>query len=136
MKYGFMAPRGSLDNKPPHGSPCNRCGLCCMAVLCPLGKHVFKREEGPCPALQRDETDGKPTCGLVAEPTRYATRLSILHGFERMREAALHLIGSGQGCDARFNGEPGSEEFYRRMREHDRRAGGKTNRAKKLWGIP
>jgi hypothetical protein len=63
MPIGFLAPKGQLEKKPPHGDPCTSCGLCCMATLCPLGRKVFGREIGPCPALIWDE--GKSSCGLV-----------------------------------------------------------------------
>ena len=130
----FLAPRGTLAQKPPHGAPCNRCGLCCVATICDLGQHVFGRgPEGPCPGLQKDELDGKPTCGLVVEPMRYDMRRSLLNGWQRMREAALLLIGASEGCDARFNGEAINHafngEWIRRTRHSD------VRKARKLWGM-
>ena len=134
MKPTFIAKRGVLDKKPGHGKPCNGCGLCCIATICPAGQKVFSRAPypGPCPALVKnaDQTFG---CGLVADPMRYAMKQTIIHGVEKMREAALHLIGAGTGCDARFNGEPADQEFYKKLEEHDRRTQSQWREARRLW---
>lgn len=137
MSFYVSVPREMAARKPPHGSQCNQCGACCYATLCPLGVHVFGERLGPCPALVRDhEVDGAPwTCGLVLEPMRWATRRSILHGWQAMRAAALLLIGAGMGCDARFNGEPGNEEFYKKFRIFDRVNKDAVAKARKLWGV-
>jgi hypothetical protein len=134
MKHGFLAAKGTLDKKPPHGAPCNRCGLCCVATLCPLARHVFGREVGPCPALLDFET-GASRCGLVEEPMKHAIAVTLRSGVEATSAAARHLIGSGTGCDARFNGEPINEAFYAELREHDRRTRKETARAGKIWGV-
>lgn len=47
----------------------------------------------------------------------------------------LLLIGAGDGCDARFNGEPVSEEFNERMRMLDRERWHQLWRAREAWGI-
>jgi hypothetical protein len=63
-----------LTDKPPYGQPCNGCGQCCMNELCPLGNAVFKRWDGPCPAL---ESEGERyACGLVKHPERRAGRMA------------------------------------------------------------
>ena len=111
MKPVFSAPKGMLDRKPAHGAPCNRCGLCCIATICPLGQAVFGRETGPCPALVRAVAPGEQYgCGLVAAPDRYRVGAAVVHGVEKMRKAAMTLIGASTGCDARFNGEPAKSE--------------------------
>ena len=133
MKPAFIAPKGTLEKKPPHGSPCNRCGLCCVATLCPLARVVFGRSLGPCPALSYD-ADGS-RCGLVDEPMKYAMKVTMKSGVEATRSAAKQLIGSSLGCDARFNGEPIDEAFYGRLRDHDRKTASVTRKAKKVWGI-
>lgn len=132
VKPTFIAPKGSLDRKPPHGQPCNRCGLCCMATLCPLGHHVFHRQIGPCPALEHD-ADGLSACGLVAHPAKYSVLAAIKYGSKVAGEAAALLIGAGVGCDARFNGE--TRSIYSRFREYDTRNKARLRRAKKLWGL-
>lgn len=135
MKPGFFAPKGTLDRKPAHGQPCNRCGLCCMAVVCPVGAAVLKREQGPCPALDK-LPDGTFACGLVAHPHLYAgARRLMLEGPRALSEAAAILVGSGTGCDARFNGEPADQSFYIKLEEWDRVNAGAVARAKRTWGI-
>jgi hypothetical protein len=129
----FVAPRGLLEKKPAHGEPCTRCGLCCIATLCPLARTVFGERDGPCPALSFVE--GGSTCGLVAEPIKFARVVAMRSGVETASQAALHLIGSALGCDARFNGEPASEAFYEKLHEHDRRTASLTRRAEKVWGV-
>ena len=133
LKPGFLAPAGTLQKKPPHGQPCNRCGLCCVATLCPLARHVFRRELGPCPALEY--ADGQSVCGLVAHPMRHAPRVAFQAGVEAAQAAAEILIGSGTGCDARFNGETPDQDFYGRLREWDHKHRAETRRARKVWGI-
>lgn len=133
MKPGFVAPRGTLEAKPKHGEPCNRCGLCCYAVQCPLSEHVFGRRPGPCPVLTG--TIGDAGCGLVADPMRYSMRRTLQHGVEAMRAAALLLIGSGTGCDARMNGEQPDQSFYAKLRRWDQEHRVQVRAARRLWGM-
>lgn len=114
-------PKGALDNKPPHGQPCNRCGVCCMAMPCELGRFLFQQKEGRCPALEKDgEGFG---CGLLQV------------GIPELRDAAMLLIGSGDGCDARFNGEPREEAFSKALDEKYERLSPELNRAREMWFI-
>src|SRR5215813_12954896 len=136
MKPGGLVPRGLLVRKPPHGSPCNGCGACCMVTRCPLGQHVFGLGEiGPCPALVEtgDNTYG---CGLVLRPAAYVPARALSKGVGALRRAALLLIGSGDGCDARFNGEwrnvPYADALDARWLRSDRVK--ESKRAKRLWG--
>ena len=126
----------TLDHKPPHGSACNSCGACCMIARCPLGQHVFGLEEfGPCPALAQtgEHTYG---CGLVLDPRKYEPVRATTKGVEALRRAALLLIGSGDGCDAHFNGEwrnvPYAEALEARLRSREQAKA--VKRAKLLWG--
>lgn len=130
---GFYAPKALLDKKPAHGAPCNRCGLCCVATVCPLGRHVLNQAAGPCPALQQDAEGA--SCGLVADPMRFARQRTLTHGVEAMRQAAVVLIGSGTGCDARFNGEWKDDSFYSKLTEWDRVMRSQVRRARVLWGL-
>lgn len=117
-------PHAIAARKPPHGAPCNRCGLCCIVTLCDLGRHVFHRPRGgagPCPALSFD-ADGS-RCGLVDSGT--------VSG----REAAKWLIGSGTGCDARINGEPVNQEFNARLERWDVENAEPVRLAKQKWGM-
>lgn len=118
----------TIVTKPAYGSPCNGCGVCCRSSLCPLALHIFGGEESrSCPAL---ESDGpKSVCGLVASPLKYVSGQPE----EKLREAALLLIGSGHGCDAKFPWEH-NPEYDARLRRLATEAPSKTKRAKRTWG--
>lgn len=75
--------------KPAHGEPCNGCGLCCAVALCPLGMILFRRHQGPCPALEW--RDGRYACGVLARrrPGSWASRM------------VARWIAAGKGCDCR-----------------------------------
>lgn len=104
-----------------------------MASLCPLATALFKRELGPCPALEKD--GATYACGLVAHPGSYAPMRTMALGTAAMREAAVTLVGAGDGCDARMNGEPRNEAFdsdlVRRVSKRRR----ETLRAQSTWGV-
>lgn len=101
--------------KPPYGSPCNKCGKCCEDQLCPLGSLLFNKQDGPCPALEHN-ADGTGTCGLVSDPKKWAPFRVAGNGEERMRKSALLLIGADSGCDALLKGEPINEAFRAELR--------------------
>ena len=134
MPVGFAVPKVLLDKKPPHGEPCTRCGLCCVASLCPLAKRVFGDRPGPCPALSYDETPGS-VCGLVATPEKFAWAVVLRHGREAAGAAARYLIGSATGCDARVNGEKPNRDFYARLRIWDRKNRRHIDAAKQVWKV-
>jgi hypothetical protein len=68
-------------------------------------------------------------CGLVAWAER--------EGHDALRTAALHLIGSNDGCDARFNGEPRNLEYAARQDAHWSRPDivQMTKAARRAWGM-
>lgn len=121
MIRAFRAPRELVEKKPPHGAPCMRCGLCCMATLCRIGEHVFRQKQGPCPALRFDAQGSR--CGLLDDATK------------PLRDAAKLLLYSGEGCDARFNGEPINHGFHHRLNVFDEEHAYEIDCAKKLWGL-
>lgn len=134
MPFQVPVPRSMAERKPPHGTPCNRCGACCYATLCPLGKKVFRREIGPCPALIYDSE--KSSCGLVEEPQKHYPLAVLRAGsIGQAGDAAALLVGSGTGCDARFNGETPNEQFYRDLRIWDRQNASGVKAARKTWGV-
>lgn len=94
-----------------------------MAILCEVGEQVFRRTQGPCPALSFDDANNS-VCGIVEETTN-----------REMRAAAKHLIGSGLGCDARFNGEPINHSFNDRLRQHDELTRDEDARARRAWNL-
>lgn len=97
--------------KPPHGAPCNSCGLCCLTETCGIGQALFSQKEGPCPALQ-PAGRGVWECGLIANPIAYSFVRVLEHGADKMAGAAAFLLGAGHGCDAVFSDdEPINVEF-------------------------
>jgi hypothetical protein len=134
--FGFV-PKGVMSRKPAYGKPCTGCGACCMVTLCDLGQHVFGLPEiGRCPALtQTSETTYG--CGLAIDPARFVPKARVLaKGAGRLKAAAFLLIGGGEGCDARFNGEPRDEEHAARIDRQRMTAGSirAAIRAKQTWG--
>ena len=131
--------KAMLDRKPKHGQPCNGCGLCCVATLCAIGKRLFGREHGPCPALVKTDKN-EYGCGVVlytnvyAKPAFPTVRLDE-RSLYALKHAASMLIFAGKGCDARFNNEPADPKFYEKMAAYDRRNASALAQARKLWGI-
>jgi hypothetical protein len=131
-----LVPREVKERKPKHGAPCNGCGACCMVTRCDLSQHVFGLDEiGPCPALTQTSycTYG---CGLVLDPKKWAPARAMAKGARSLSNAAFLLIGGGDGCDARFNGEernvPFAEALDAKWRSGERVK--QSRRAKLLWG--
>lgn len=119
---GVPIPRFMMARKPAHGAPCTRCGACCVATLCDLARHVFGNRPGPCPALLVGQ-DKSAACGLTQIGTQQA------------REAAALLIGTGDGCDARFNGEPVDRGFHAYQARLDIERAEEIKAARALWGF-
>lgn len=121
-------------SKPAYGAPCNNCGQCCEDQLCPLGQIHFKRLHGPCPAL--GFVGDVSSCGLVADPRRFAPVKTAVRGVSSMRDGAILLIGAGHGCDARLEHEPEDEAARRRMiAAVEQRSAAERFAARKSWGI-
>lgn len=114
-------PRAMMEKKPPHGAPCTRCGVCCYVTLCELARAVFGRAEGPCPALRFES--GNASCGLTTIDN------------PALAEAARVLIFAGDGCDARFNGEPVNHEFHQLQARLDIERAGAIRAARAAWGL-
>lgn len=91
--------------KPPPGTPCNGCGVCCAAATCPAGLVLFRRRRGPCPALEWQGEHYR--CGLIAHPARYLPRFPARAegGVARL---FARWIAAGSGCDSTV--ETGSAE--------------------------
>lgn len=123
-----------MPEKPPHGSPCNGCGLCCEAELCPLAAALYRRWEGPCPALTSTD-DGRKICGLATDPRAHFPAKVRRWGAFEMRRTATVLIGAGVGCDAQVEGEPASPTLLVKMLAHRAAAAPHIRQAMIAWGI-
>ena len=135
----FSAPRSALEKKPPHGQPCNNCGLCCMATLCDLGRAIFPHAPrvSKCPALYRTSRDTY-ACGVVMHPAVFAPpEVRDAEGMttDKLRAAALIVVRAGQGCDARFNGEPRNTIFDIALDRLDAANADKIKAARELWRV-
>ncbi|WP_431287293.1 hypothetical protein [Roseateles chitinivorans] len=95
--------RPEAPPKPAVGTPCNGCGVCCLAEPCPLGMLVSLKREGACRALQWSENDRQYRCGMLVHPTRYVgLRTFKPEGLVNrlIRRYARRMIAAGIGCDA------------------------------------
>jgi hypothetical protein len=94
----------------PH--PCTHCGLCCIAIVCPVGQELMRvSKQGPCPALEwSPDNPDESRCGLLTRPEHYVPP-AVLPAVKR---APMPLImGSGIGCciSARIIGPKGPQDF-------------------------
>jgi hypothetical protein len=95
----FVCLHREAPPKPRPGAPCNGCGICCAAETCALGRLVFRRVGGPCPALAWTPEAGRYVCGLVTGPADHLRWLP-----QGWRPGLTHLfarwIAAGTGCDS------------------------------------
>ena len=95
-EYSVTLDRAAPE-KPAFGAPCNRCGVCCAAEPCPIGRLLFARRHGHCPALQWDGS--AYACGLIVAPEHHLPWLP-----KRWRHVAARMfarsISAGKGCDS------------------------------------
>jgi hypothetical protein len=115
-----------MKTKPPYGSPCNNCGICCQQGICRTGRLILGEVQAPCPALI--EKDDDFFCGLMTQPQCFAPTQARIKGAERMRQAAKLLIGAGLGCCARAEHEPRVERPPRLTRQQ-------SINAFRTWGV-
>ncbi|WP_311222526.1 MULTISPECIES: hypothetical protein [unclassified Acidovorax] len=85
--------------QPAWGTPCNGCGLCCLAEPCPLGMLVSRRRHGACMALRWDESAVQYRCGLLTDPAG-VTGWRRPWALRWLRGLARRWISAGTGCDA------------------------------------
>jgi hypothetical protein len=116
-----IVPRAMLEKKPKHGAACNRCGLCCHAVLCDLAQSIYQRRQGPCPELKWDSSGSR--CGLIDKSKG------------ELRDAALLLINAGQGCDMKLRNEPRDHAYTARQDARDLKNKSILEKARRLWGL-
>lgn len=106
---------GELLPKPLYGEPCNGCGLCCIAVQCPISLALFG-EQDLCPALE--QAAPSLSCGLVRNTADYVPDITAWGG-KALTEAFGLLVGAGCGCDgaASAEDEARQDEFHPIIRE-------------------
>ena len=100
--------------KPAYGHPCNGCGLCCIAVQCPLSEQLF----GPrdlCPALTR--YGNAYGCGVIAEPAKFFAPTGREKLDTAIPKALAYLLGAGRGCDSEGDDEVVTETQRVALRE-------------------
>ena len=122
LQSGHAIPDG--PPKPATWSPCNGCGVCCIATPCELAIDVVPgaQEGRPCPALVW--RDGRSWCGLVLSPSTHspdlALRVEVLakairdqaRGFvdQAYGETIREMLGDGR-CDAGPDEDEGPDEL-------------------------
>jgi hypothetical protein len=91
--------------KPPLGTACNGCGVCCAWQPCPLGMLVSGRRHGACSALRWDGGLQRYHCAAVAAPRSVWPRLpTLLHA--PLSWLARRWIAAGRGCDSTLQTRP------------------------------
>lgn len=104
----------SAPEKPAYGSPCNGCGLCCIAEQCPIGELLL----GPhriCPALM--DVGSAFVCGLMTNPELFYKNGTDPERLRGIGKSVGLLLGAGRGCDAHLITEPEpTPEISERMR--------------------
>lgn len=100
-----------LPAKPAYGQPCNGCGMCCIAVQCPISIALFG-DSDVCPALT--EAGNALACGLMIDTGAYVPDMTRWGG-KVLTEAFALMIGSGIGCDGLLEGEARDETVRQAM---------------------
>lgn len=105
----------AAPRKPPEGSPCNGCGVCCLSAPCPLGIVLSGRQHGACAALRWDGAAKIYRCGAISEPREVlrATLPLFVRSFAPvvapiLGRVARRWVAAGIGCDSSL--EVGLEE--------------------------
>jgi len=117
MGIEIIAPGASIGNgypaKPAYGDPCNGCGVCCLAVQCPISIALFGDAE-ICPALV--EAGNALACGLMIDTKAHVPEITDWGG-ATLTETFSLLIGSGIGCDGQGDDEQPDAEVRRKLIE-------------------
>ena len=79
--------------KPPYGSPCNGCGMCCIAEQCGISVALFGKQE-VCPALE--QAGRSWACGLVRNTAAHVPDIGAWGG-PVLTEAFGLMLGAGTG---------------------------------------
>jgi hypothetical protein len=102
----------SAPAKPVLGTPCNGCGVCCLAEPCPLGVLISRRRHGACDALRWQGAELRYVCGAVSDP-----RAVLPDGLRwlspLLSRLARRWIAAGSGCDSTVEAAPHAAEVTR-----------------------
>jgi hypothetical protein len=95
--------------KPAFGTPCNGCGVCCLAEPCPLGMVLSGKRRGACEALVWVAAGSQYRCGALEEPqvVLHKALPGLLQGLARplaplLKRLAHRWIAAGVGCDCKL----------------------------------
>lgn len=99
-----------LPQKPRYGEPCNGCGMCCIAVQCPVSTALFGEQE-LCPALE--QAGNALACGLMRNTADYVPDMTAWGG-KVLTEALALMIGAGIGCDGQMEGDTDEDRQHAR----------------------
>jgi len=80
--------------KPLVGTPCNGCGVCCLAEPCPLGSVLSLSRQGPCKALIWESAHRQYRCGALGGVGGAKGWLGGLRN-----RLVARWIAAGAGCD-------------------------------------
>ncbi len=88
--------------KPKIHSPCNGCGLCCVADACEIARAWVPeaKPHAPCPALEFE--GGRFWCGMVRHPFKHSPAAAEFGMPEAVfgKEVSETLGGVGGRCDS------------------------------------
>jgi hypothetical protein len=74
---------------------------------CPVGLLIFRRRQGPCPALYWQTASHRYLCGLAIAPGDYLHWLPVrLHGAAGRLVSRRIAAGSGCDCDVEVSAAP------------------------------
>jgi len=94
--------------KPPAGSPCNGCGVCCSWRPCPMGAVISGRLHGPCDALRWLDSARVYRCAMVDDPGAVLTHLPAWAA-PVLSRLARRWIAQGAGCDCSLEAEAAAQ---------------------------
>lgn len=106
----------SVTDKPKYGSPCNGCGLCCIAEQCPISLMAFG-EQLLCPALGT-MGDGKGFgCGLIVATSQFIPPTGDERLDALLPGAIAYVLGAGRGCDSEGPDDTVTDADREKLRE-------------------